>query len=80
MRYLIIFYFILRVLMFFVIILMGRVVVMHPKNLTAKNKVMVYIYRLFIKYCVFFQEFSKVCHLPLAGTRLLLVVQKNTSQ
>ena len=25
---------------------------------------------------VFFQEFSKVCHLSLASTRLLLVVQK----
>ena len=35
------------------------------------------IYRVFIKYCVFFQEFSKVCHLSLASTRLLLVVQKN---
>ena len=28
-------------------------------------------------YCVFFQEFSKVCHLSLASTRLLLVVNKN---
>ena len=31
---------------------------------------------VFIKYCVFFQKFSKVCHLFLASTRLLLVVQK----
>ena len=37
-------------------------------------------YRVFIKYCVFFQKFSKVCHLSLASTRLLLVVQKITSQ
>ena len=29
---------------------------------------------------VFFQEFSKVCHLSLASTRLLLVVQKITRQ
>ena len=34
-------------------------------------------YRVFVKYCVFFQEFSKVCHLSLATTRLLLAVQKN---
>ena len=34
------------------------------------------IYRVLIKYCVFFQEFSKVCLLSLASTRLLLVVQK----
>ena len=33
-------------------------------------------YSVFIKYCVFFQEFSKVYHLSLASTRLLLVVQK----
>ena len=33
-----------------------------------------------MKYCVFFQEFSKVCHLSLARTRLLLVVQQITSQ
>ena len=38
------------------------------------------IYRVFIKYCVFFQEFSKVCRLSLASTRLLLVVQKIISQ
>ena len=37
-------------------------------------------YRVYIKYCVFFQEFSKVCLLSLTGTRLLLVVQKITSQ
>ena len=36
-----------------------------------------YIYRVFIKYCVFFQEFSKVFHLLLASTRLLLVYRKN---
>ena len=30
------------------------------------------------RYCVFFQEFSKVCHLSLASTLLLLVVQKIT--
>ena len=35
-------------------------------------------YRVFIKYCVFFQKFWKVCHLSLASTRLLLVVQKIT--
>ena len=29
-------------------------------------------YRVFIKYCVFSQEFSKACHLSLAITRLLL--------
>ena len=28
---------------------------------------------------VFFQEFSRVCHLTLASTRLLLLVQKITS-
>ena len=33
-------------------------------------------YRVFMEYCVYFQEFSKVCHLSLASTRLLLVVQK----
>ena len=33
-----------------------------------------------MKYCDFFQEFSKVCNLSLASTRLLLVVQKITSQ
>ena len=38
------------------------------------------MYRVFIKYCVIFQEFSKVCQLSLASTRLLLVVQKITSQ
>ena len=38
------------------------------------------MYRVFIKYCFFFQEFSKVCHLSRASTRLLLVVQKITSQ
>ena len=37
-------------------------------------------YRVLIKYCVFFQEFSKVCHLSLASSRLLLVEQKITSQ
>ena len=30
---------------------------------------------MFIKYCVFFQEFSKVCHLSLASNRLLLVLE-----
>ena len=34
-------------------------------------------YRVLIRNCVFFLEFSKVCHLSLASTRLLLVVQKN---
>ena len=38
------------------------------------------IYRGFIKHCVFCQEFSKAYHLSLASTRLLLVVQKITSQ
>ena len=38
------------------------------------------MYWVFIKYCVFFQEFSKIFHLSLASTRLLLVVQKITSQ
>ena len=33
-------------------------------------------YRVFMKHCVFFQEFSKVCHLSLASTWLLLVVHK----
>ena len=37
-------------------------------------------YRVFLKYCVFSQEFSIVCHISLANIRLLLVVQKNTSQ
>ena len=37
-------------------------------------------YSVLNKYCVFFQGFSKVCHLSFAGTRLLLVVQKITSQ
>ena len=35
---------------------------------------------VFIKYCVFFQEYLKVCHLSLANTRLLLVVQNIASQ
>ena len=34
-------------------------------------------YRVFIKYCVFSQVFSKVCHLSLVSTRLFLVVRKN---
>ena len=38
----------------------------------------IFKYRVFIKYCVFFQEFLKACHLSLASTRLLLVVQKIT--
>ena len=38
------------------------------------------MYRVLIKYGVFFEEFSKVCHLSLASTRPLLVVQKITSQ
>ena len=37
-------------------------------------------YRVFIKYCAFFQKFSKACCLSLASPRLLLVVQKITSQ
>ena len=37
------------------------------------------MYRMFIKYCVFIQEFSKVCHFSLASIRLLLVLQKITS-
>ena len=38
-------------------------------------------YKVFIKCCVFFpQEFSKLCSLYLAGTGLLLLVQKMTSQ
>ena len=37
------------------------------------------IYRVFIVHCVFFsQEFSKICHVSLASTRLLLIVQKST--
>ena len=31
--------------------------------------------QVFIKYCVLFQEFSKVCHLSLASSGLLLVVE-----
>ena len=42
--------------------------------------VYIHMYRVFIKYCLFFQEFSKVCHLSLVSTRLLLAVQKITSQ
>ena len=38
------------------------------------------MYRVFIKYCVFSQELLKVCHPSLVSTRLLLVVQKITSQ
>ena len=38
------------------------------------------MYKVFIRYCVFFHEYSKVCHLSLARTRLLLVVQNITSQ
>ena len=34
-------------------------------------------YMVLIKYCVFSREFLKVCHLSLASTRLLLVIQKN---
>ena len=47
-------------------------------NVDAAQKY--YLFSVFIIYCVFFQEFSKVCHLSLASTRLLLVVQKITSQ
>ena len=38
------------------------------------------MYRVFIKYCVFFQEFSKVYHLSFASTQLLVVVPKITNQ
>ena len=38
-----------------------------------------YIYRVFIKNGVFFQESSKVCHLSLASCRLLLVVKNYQS-
>ena len=44
------------------------------------NMINILDYRVCIKYCVLLQEFSQVCHLSLASTRLLLVVQKNTSQ
>ena len=37
------------------------------------------IYSVFRKNCVFFQEFSLFCHLSLASTRLLLVVQKTNA-
>ena len=33
-------------------------------------------YRVFIKYCVFFQELSIFCDLSFASTGLLLAVQK----
>ena len=49
-------------------------------NLTDTHLKLYQLYRVFIKYCVFSQEFLKGCHLSLASTRLLLVVQKNTSQ
>ena len=52
-----------------------------PKTTSANMYVMSesYVrYRVFINYCVFFQEFLKVCHLSLANTRLLLVEQKIT--
>ena len=49
-------------------------------RLATDTQVPTNTYRVFIKYCVFFKEFSKVCHLSLASTRLLLVVQKITSQ
>ena len=35
-----------------------------------------FMYRVFIKYCVSFQEFWKVYYQSLASTRLLLLVQK----
>ena len=51
------------------------------KILTEKFADVSLRYRVFIKYCVFFQEFLKVCHLSLASIRLLLVVvQKMISQ
>ena len=37
-------------------------------------------YRVFIKYCVFFQEFLLFLDLPLANTALLSVVQKIPGQ
>ena len=37
------------------------------------------LYRVFIKYCVFFQEFSTFCVLSLASTGLLLVGKKMAS-
>ena len=55
---------------------------MKTKDITKKQSSITkdIMYRVFIKYCVFFQEFSKVCHHSLASTRLLLVVQKSTSK
>ena len=38
------------------------------------------LYRVFRKNCVFYQEFTKVCQFSLASTRLLMVLQKDTSQ
>ena len=50
-------------------------------QIKLKNKDNLTLYRVFIKYCVFYKELSKVYHLSLASTRLLLlVVQKITSQ
>ena len=36
------------------------------------------MYKVIIKYCVFFQEFSIFCHLSLASTGLLLGCSKNS--
>ena len=47
-------------------------------NVDAAQKY--YLFSVFIIYCVFFQEFSKVCHLSFGSTRMLLVVQKITSK
>ena len=54
-----------------------------PTNPRSGNKlcrpreIYILMYRVCIKYCIFFQEFSKVCDLSLASTQLLSVVQKN---
>ena len=42
-----------------------------PSHLSKELILNLFIYRVFIKYCAFFQEFSKVCHPLLASTRLL---------
>ena len=39
-----------------------------------------FFYKVFIKYCVFFQEFSIFCDPSLASNGLLLVIQKKASQ
>ena len=62
------------------IVVINTLFLILPMCFVNFSEMIISFYRVFIKYCVFFQEFLKVCHLFLASSRLLLVVQKITSQ